>query len=386
MKKRVKSFQKHPLILFFFGFILLFSIADILTPDREMSEMENRTLTQAPVFSLNAFTSNEWTRDYGEYTKDQFLFRDAWVSLQSFMETIQGKLENGGVWFAQNEYLISKNSTFSLVQQNTFNLNTEAVSTLAAELPGKVNVMLVPSPANILHNELRYNPPQIDENTLLDTAFSQIENAGAQVIDVRTSFVQAQEAGEPIYYHTDHHWTTTGGAWLAYEAFCEAQEISAIIPEENSLESVPDFYGTNYARARRFGTQPDTLEYYDLDNPLIVYRPEGDGLIAETGPIMNESQLDEYDKYAAFLRGNNGYSVIEGDGDGSILVVKDSYGNSFIPYLVANYETIGIIDLRAWFEVKQTFEENGYDEMLILYSFDNFSTDPNIVRMLRDEI
>ncbi len=385
MKERISQLCKFPLIFLFFGFILLFTFADILTPDREMSEMENRTLTQSPPFSLASFSSNEWTREFGEYTKDQFLGRDFWISMQSFVETVQGKLENGGVWFAKDDYLIAKNSTFSDTQQNTFNLNTEAVSTLAAELPGKVNVMLVPSPANILQDNLRYDPPQVDENALLDTAFSQMEQSGAKVIDLRPLFLQEQADGNALYYRTDHHWTTTGGALQAYLHFCETLGMTPTLPDENLLRTVPDFYGTNYARARRFGTQPDILDYYDLSNHLVVYRPEGDTLTAETGPVMDSTQLETYDKYAAFLRGNNGYSVLEGSGEGSILVVKDSYGNSFIPYLAENYETIGIIDLRSWFEVKQTFAEGNYDEILVLYSFDNFSTDPNVVRMLRDE-
>ena len=49
-----------------------------------------------------------------------------------------------------------------------------------------------------------------------------------------------------------------------------------------------------------------------------------------------------------FLDGNNGYSVIEGNGTGSILVVKDSYANSFIPYLTANYAKIGVWISAGW--------------------------------------
>ncbi len=385
MKERFHKLRCYPLILIFFGFIVLFSLCDILTPDRDISEMENRTLAQFPPFSLSAFTSNEWTRDFDEYTKDQFLLRDAWISLQSFMESIQGKLENGGVWFAKEDYLIAKNSSFALTSENTFSLNTQAVATLAQELPGQVSVMLVPSAANTMSDLLRFSPPQMDEDSYLDTAFAQMETAGAQVIDLRPAFAQAHEAGSPLYYRTDHHWTTTGGALEAYLAFCEAKGIGPILPDASLLRSVSEFYGTNYARAQRFGTQPDTLEYYDLPNPLTVYRANGEGTVAEVGPIMDNSQLTAYDKYASFLRGNNGYSVLEGNGEGSILVVKDSYGNSFIPYLVENYAHIGIIDLRSWFEVKETYAQGEYDEILVLYSFDNFSTDPNVVRVLREE-
>ena len=98
--------------------------------------------------------------------------------------------------------------------------------------------------------------------------------------------------------------------------------------------------------------------------------------------LMAYDQLDTFDKYGAFLHGNNGYSVIEGNGAGSILVVKDSYGNSFVPYLVENYAKIGVIDLRAWVDpIDDTIAGDGYDEILVLYSFDSFSQDAYVSRL-----
>ena len=382
MRQMLKQLKYFPLVLIFFGAVALYSIVDTLSPDTEISQMENRTLAQRPTFDVAAFFNNKWTLAYGEYTKDQFLLRDDWITLQSFLETMQGKLENGGVWFAKNDYLIAKNSFFTETQQRTLALNTEAVSGLAARHEDPVRVMIVPSPANILSDDLRWDPPQMDENALLDTTFQSLSAAGADVIDLREDFFSSDQQ---LYYLTDHHWTTTGGAFMAYEAYCKAAGEQPVTPDANLLESVPDFYGTNYARSKKFGATADTLEYYNFPYPLTVYQyQEDDSITEETGPIMDTSMLSTYDKYGAFLRGNNGYSVIEGSGEGSILVVKDSYGNSMVPYLAQNYARVGIIDLRAWFEVDETFQTGEYDEILVLYSFDNFTTDTNAVRMANE--
>ena len=110
--------------------------------------------------------------------------------------------------------------------------------------------------------------------------------------------------------------------------------------------TVDGFYGTNYSRARKPGIQPDTITYYDLPNTLSVEDNAGGEVTWETGPMYEYSDFETRDKYRAFLRGNNAYSVLEGNGEGSILVVKDSYANSFIPYLVENFAQIGIVDLR----------------------------------------
>ena len=138
------------------------------------------------------------------------------------------------------------------------------------------------------------------------------------------------------------------------------------------------FYGTNYFRARKPGIVPDTITYYDLPNILSVEDNAGGEVTWEIGPLYEYSDFETRDKYKAFLRGNNAYSVLEGNGEGSILVVKDSYANAFVPYLVENYAQIGIVDLRYTVEKVDSFiQRGGYDKVLVLYSFAGFAEDTN---------
>ena len=110
---------------------------------------------------------------------------------------------------------------------------------------------------------------------------------------------------------------------------------------------------------------------------------------AETKPettenIVNMQKFNTRDKYAAFLDGNNGYSTIEGRGTGSILVVKDSYANSFVPYLTENYAKIGVVDFRNFkYGLDSTIEKEGYDEVLVLYNFQTFIADTNLIYISR---
>ena len=93
------------------------------------------------------------------------------------------------------------------------------------------------------------------------------------------------------------------------------------------------------------------------------------------------------DKYATFLYGNNGYSEIQGDGEGSILLVKDSYGNCFAPFLTANYGKIGVVDLRNYpYGIDELIESEGYEHVLILYNFQSFKSDSYLYNINRDPI
>lgn len=372
-----------PLVFVFFGALAIFFLAGLLWPQHTASALENRSLAQKPAFSWEGLLQGKWLPEYADAVRDQFPGRDTWAASWGFLQAAQGKLETGGIWLAKDGYQIVKNSILTESQAQKLTVNETAVCELAARHPGKVEVMIVPSPANILQNELSASPPQIDENAILDSMFANYTAAGASVIDLRPAFLQAHSSGQQVYYRTDHHWTTTGGAWLAYREFCLQNNREPVIPPPASLVEVSGFYGTNYTKTARFATQPDTLAYYDFDVPLTIFKYQNDGSIAEEpGPLMDTEKLQQYDKYAAFLRGNNGYSEMQGSGEGSILVIKDSYGNSFVPYLLQTYAKVGIIDLRYWLSVDSTIESGGYDKILVLYSFTAFSNDMYANRML----
>ena len=66
---------------------------------------------------------------------------------------------------------------------------------------------------------------------------------------------------------------------------------------------------------------------------------------------------------------------------GSILVVKDSYANSLVPFLTANSAAVDVVDLRNYnYGLDALIEANGYDAILLLYSFDSFKADPYLYR------
>ncbi len=220
--------------------------------------------------------------------------------------------------------------------------------------------------------------PMIDENAALDDIFARVAAAGAAVIDPRQTF--ADHKDEYLYYRSDHHWTTLG-AYRAYEQFCALRGLTPFDTGAAEAVEVPDFYGTHYSATRRWNLRPDTLTYYALDNEQTVYQVLGEASFAaqETKPMMDTGKLATRDKYAAFLGGNDGYTVIEGRGQGGILVVKDSYANCFIPYLTSNYAKIGVVDFRGTnYGVDAMLANEGYDEVLILYNFQTFVTDTHV--------
>lgn len=372
MKEKLKELKQYPLLVLFFLFIFCFMIADGLWPKRAESDLERRDLAQFPKFSFSSLVKNEWTAKYGEYTKDQVIGRDSWLKAQSLCESLLFRKEEiGGAMIGKNDALFTKMFALTPTEEKLLQKNTTLVQQFIEKFPGQVTFLLAPSSSVINAEELPANTPMLDENARLDTIFSTVGEANS--LDLREPFTAAKDDVQ-LYYDTDHHWTIYG-AYLAYQQFCQMRGLTPMEVSESDYTTVPGFYGTTYSKALYWKSKPDTIAYLDLPNAMTVWNVSPTFELTEnfTATMYDKSKLETGDKYAMFLYGNNGYSTIEGDGEGSILVVKDSYANSFIPYLTANYARIGVIDPRGFgLSVADFAQQEGYDEVLLLFNFQSF--------------
>lgn len=378
---------RRPRLYWILGvFVLLvagFSIVNIFAPKREISDLENRKLAQMPAFRLKDLLNGSWTEDFATYMQDQVAWRDGWIDLASgFNALALGKVEQGNILLGKDGWMFTELFTISDSTRSQLQKNVEAVSEFASRFPDRVTFLLAPSASAIYPEMLPLGAPMVDEDAMLDDIFASVSQT-AQVLDLRETFTANKD--QYLYFKTDHHWTPQG-AYLAYEQFCALKGLTPFDTAAHEAVTVEGFYGTHYSAARRWDAQPDHITYYPLDNEMTIYQIDAEASYTPltTENLINTEKFDTRDKYAAFLDGNNGYSVIEGDGEGSILVVKDSYANSFVPYLTANYAKIGVVDLRSFsYGLDSTIEQEGYDQILVLYNFQTFISDTRVVYINR---
>ncbi|MGN0652952.1 MAG: DHHW family protein [Gemmiger sp.] len=377
---RKRGRTRIPASLTLFAVLLCgFTLLNVFWPKREFSELENRKLAQMPSFSVKAVLNGQWQKNFSTYMQDQVALRDRWIDLESAVNSLVfGKTEEGGILLGNDSWMFTRLFTGTESENAQLEKNVKAVSSFASRYPGRVTFLLAPSASNIYPEMLPAHAPMIAEDAMLDDIFSSIGQS-ADVIDLRP--VYRSSGSSSLYFKTDHHWTPDG-AYLAYKQFCELKGLQPFDRNAHTAVSVEDFYGTHYSAARRWNAKPDSFVYFDLPNPMTIYRITGEAQYEpdRTEPLINTDKLLTQDKYGAFLDGNNGYSVIEGDGQGSILVVKDSYANSFVPYLTANYAKIGVVDFRSFaYGLDSTIEAEGYDQILILYNFQTFISDTHVI-------
>ena len=346
-RKEKKSRSPYPLLILGAVVVFGFSLVNLVFPKREQLELENRKAAQLPAFSVSALLDGSWQSGFARWMQDQFALRDVWVNTQRAAdEIVFQKVEEGGILLGKDHWMFTKLFTVDDATQKQLAKNVQ------------------------------------DENAMLDDIFTTVgQNAG--VLDLRPTFTADKD--EYLYFKTDHHWTPNG-AYRAYEQFCAMKGLTPFDRDAHESITVTDFQGTHYSATRLWNVENDEITYYPLKNEMTIYRITGEASYEPetTENLINTMKFNTRDKYAAFLDGNNGYSVIEGDGEGSILVAKDSYANSFIPYLTANYGKIGVVDFRNFkYGLDSTIEQEGYDEVLILYNFQTFIADSNLIYISR---
>lgn len=362
-------------IVLFLAFIALFSLLFLIVPDRDFSEQENRYLSKAPKFTFEELFSGEFTQDFESYLTDQFVFRDSWISMKAASELGLGKRLNNNVYLCPGGTLIQKAETPDPEQLSA---NLAALESLSQNVDVPVYFALIPSSAEIWQEKLPENAPTADQKALINTAYGR--STSPTTVDVYR--VLNAHKDEYIYYRTDHHWTTLG-AYYGYEALAEAMGFDPRPLESFQRRTVTEeFYGTVYSRSGMSWVKPDSIDIYEGGEAVTVTNYTTGS--PQEGAIYVWSFLEEKDKYSMFMGGNTPLVTIQTENEDapSLLIIRDSYMDSQIPFLLGHFSQIHVLDLRYYKNsVHAYIEDNGIDQVLVAYSVSSFATDSSVSQL-----
>lgn len=234
-----------------------------------------------------------------------------------------------------------------------------------AALRGKVEIysLIVPTAQTFYLPEsykgrVRHEPPNI-------AATYAMMDPSIHTVDVVSAL--ADHADEYIYFRTDHHWTGRG-AYYAYAAFCEAAGLTPAALDALEHATISPYRGSLYRYTRDSGLRrrPDQVEYWVPAVEASVSR-------------CRDAAQTKFCKGALLRRNSKGYGVFLG-GDHPLLIaqtanqtgrrallIKNSYGNPFAPFLVAHFDEVVIVDYRKFSgSVLELIEERGITDLIIL--------------------
>ena len=408
MDNFTKKSAKIKIILAVFVTIVIFIIGLAFFARPTRSENEKRELTPFPTFTLESFLNGEYTAQISLWFSDTYPLREQMIFANSAIQSLYGikdeqvigggdadEIPTGPADIEFNPTDDGKGDTFegtyingdTAYQLYFFNKqNSDSyvalINEFAAQVEEKAQVydMIVPLHYQIALSEetvKKYNASDCGE--AIKYMYGNL-SGGIKSVDVLPNLLRHND--EYLYFRTDHHWTARG-AYYAYLAFCKEKGIEPTPLEDYKQYKFDGFLGTFYANAKQPTAMKNNPDYVEAFLPIGTNREDvydGNGNYVDWYSIVY-SGADKYDsanKYLAFMGGDHPLTEIHNPNiaDGSsIVVIKESYGNAFVPFLVDSYEYVYVIDYRQWNGKLSDFViEKGIDDVLFLNVVSNTST------------
>lgn len=362
-------------------------ISSAQLPENAFSENENRYLEKMPEFNFDTVTDKSFMTKFENFFADRIVLREQWIGLMNDFDRILGKKEIKGI-FTEDGIMIQSWRT-SDYSADSVSKNLSAMESFAEKYPKmKMYFMLAPNAQEIYSDTLPANCGAADQKQFIKNCYDSLPSLTN--IDVYSGLLAAKN--EYIYYRTDHHWTSYG-AYIGYKAAASAMKFTAYNEDKFSVEHASnEFRGTLYSKTLDNSITPDTIDIYALANnepqvKVSVYKSGAEPDSTYDSLYFREF-LDVKDKYSTFLGQNVPRIDIDSDipqenDKGSLLIFKDSYAHSLIPFLAKNYSHITVLDLRYINSDLSNIGVNlkDYENVLFMYNVITFSQDTNVKKL-----
>lgn len=362
--------------------VVLFGIGLVFFARPTVSELEKRELTKFPELTWDSLMSGEFTSNLSTWYADTFPIRERMVNTNFFLQSLYGirgesinaggtgddipdepmdlnkPTDNGnGNFDTATGLYVNGDTAYELYHFSQANSTryVQLVNLAAQKLGSSATVYDIIVPLNytfaLQDSGKKYGASDCRES--IRYMYSGLQNVKA--VDICPVLSEHNE--EYTYFRTDHHWTALG-AYYSYTAFCQVKNITPT-PLESYQKLVFDgFLGTLYAEAKQpqaMKNNPDKVEaFVPMGTNSITVLDKSTGQLTEYS-IVNKATQAWYPaanaKYNCFIAGDNPYSEIhnpsKNDGS-SVVVVKESFGNAFVPFLVDSYEYVYVVDYRYY--------------------------------------
>lgn len=408
-------------LVIFFGVLAALCVIGIFLPRPTESEIEKRKLTEFPAFTWQSFWDGSWFSGIDTWYADTYPLREVLIAGNKAVQSLYGirtdvivggenqgedipnidesngelptlpqdnpeqktdePLPDGNV-SADGEMIsgifVSDNVGYGLyyfVQKNA-DWYAAILNEMDKRLEGKAQLYSLIAPINggVLLSDARQQELHVsDQRESIRYIYSRMAEdiKTVEVFDTLRAHVD-----EYIYFHTDHHWTALG-AYYAYTQYAAAAGLTPHTLEQFEKVEYPNFLGTYYSVSgiTSLGANPDTVIAYKPMGTNKMKMTMADGVTYDWFVVNDVTSYGSSMKYGTFAGGDQPYNVVENPEitDGSAcLVIKDSYGNALIPYLVDHYQYLYWVDFRHYKgSIYDLVEEKNIKDVLVLQQIYN---------------
>lgn len=264
-----------------------------------------------------------------------------------------------GTWRKYNNAMIVDNMAYEYYNYNANMASKYAglVSKAANQLQGQTNVycMVIPTAIGVVFPDdliPQYSGYE-DQGARLEEIYGMMDSS-VKVVNIYDKLMQHRD--EYLYYRTDWHWSGIG-AYYGYERFCEVKGITPYTMAERTEHIYEGYLGPLYSQTcgkdPALAATPDQVyayEPYFEDYVTMVYTDANGNRISQE-VIADGDAYGSGLKYLIFAAGDQPIAEFTNTQvtDGSVaIVVKESFGNAMMSYIVDHYSKVYEIDYRHW--------------------------------------
>lgn len=410
-------------VIIFSLFLISMTVIALIMPLRPTkSSIEKRTLAKFPKVSLKTVVNGKYFSDVTTWYADTFPMRESLMNDNAKFKEAYGiqttqmigqvtpqtktketapkttptkkgdkadKIKN--VDEKLDNVFISGNRAYSVYgfNQAAVDKYTATINRFADKVPNsKVYDVVVPTSSGIYLSDkttkelggtnqkkaINYIYKHLNKKVNKVDAFSEIDN----------------HSKEYLYFRTDHHWTARG-AYYAYSQYMKKAGMKPSKLSDYKHRAFKGFLGTSYAYSNQssaLGNTPDTVHTYQPKATNTMKYTDRLNQPNQTGKIIADaSKYDEASKYMTFIAGDEPYEEIHNPtvkNGSSVVVVKESFGNAFVPFLVNNYENVYVVDYRYYDDqLAKLVNEKHIQNVVFLNNISAASTDTLIDNIAR---
>ena len=207
----------------------------------------------------------------------------------------------------------------------------------------KIYNLVIPSAIEFALPE-RYKSVTAPQKPSIDNIYSSLKPG---IIPVDAYSAIEAHADEYLYFNADHHWTGRG-AYYAYTAFAKAAGFTPLSLDDYEIRQIPDFYGTLYSSTSDSSLQKDYVEYFIMPTKHSVVRYDKNAPYTPNPHSIWAEYAKSPNTYSVYLHGDFPLIKVETENTSGrkALVVKESFGNAFAPFLISHFDEVYIVDQR----------------------------------------
>lgn len=365
-------------LVFIFGMLAL----HLALPDKDYSKRENKTLEGFPDLSLSALLNKEGDKGaeesfIGGYLEDQFPFRDQFMTIDAVRQSILflGK-SNGTLLLADGTLLPSEPILPQGTPLNyTLLLNTIKAYEQSTAFSGKFETLiaLAGKKSAFLEGNLPADyPVELMKSNSLRTE-SLLKESGSRFLSLTQAL--APHMGEQLYYKTDHHWNGLGAYYATAAILKEYGKTPAPLSAYRVEVATEDFRGTAFNASGLYFLEGEELEYFrykgDEEFTVTLCNALGKEISSRKG-FYDLSALEEdhlgtaYDSFVAGVDTPVVRITREGEERPTLLVIKDSFAHSALPFLAREFDLITVDVRHKNFTLPTLLEKGEIDGVLVL--------------------